>query len=302
MLHSYAAAYGTVLSCAAPSWASFTLLKLRCTLRNYASHCWATLHQTKLWCTFLTYATPSGATLHPTELSCNFPSYPAFSEPVLRIRDVYPGSRIPDPDFYPSRIPDLGSKNSNKRQGWKNIWCHTFLFSHKFHKIVHYFSFEVLKKKIWANFQRIIELFAQQIVTKLSKVWVWDPGSGIRDPGSGIRDPEKTYSGSRIQGSKRHRIPDPQHCSELGCTLRALLHPAKLHCTLISYAASYCAMLHPTESRCALLVLRFTKHWPTILRMNVANRVISWPLQHFSIFSKKSLNVTPNFFPSRKLD
>jgi hypothetical protein len=34
-------------------------------------------------------------------------------------------------------------------------------------------------------------------------------GSEIRDPRSGIRDPEKTYSGSRIQGSKRHRIPDP---------------------------------------------------------------------------------------------
>jgi hypothetical protein len=33
-------------------------------------------------------------------------------------------------------------------------------------------------------------------------------GSGIRDPGSEIRDPEKTH---RIQGSKRHRIPDPQH-------------------------------------------------------------------------------------------
>jgi hypothetical protein len=46
----------------------------------------------------------------------------------------------------------------------------------------------VLKKKIWANFQRIIELFTQKIVTKLSKVWVWDPGSGknlfrIPDPG-----------------------------------------------------------------------------------------------------------------------
>jgi hypothetical protein len=27
--------------------------------------------------------------------------------------------------------------------------------------------------------------------------------------GFGIRDPEKTYSGSRIQWSKRHRIPDP---------------------------------------------------------------------------------------------
>ncbi len=46
----------------------------------------------------------------------------------------------------------------------------------------------MLKKKIWVNFQRIIELFAQKIVTKLSKVWVWDPGSEIRkkpipDPG-----------------------------------------------------------------------------------------------------------------------
>ncbi len=60
----------------------------------------------------------------------------------------------------------------------------------------------MLKKKIWANFQRIIELFTQKIVTKLSKIWLWDPGSEIRDP-------EKTYSGSRIQGSKRHRIPDP---------------------------------------------------------------------------------------------
>jgi hypothetical protein len=42
----------------------------------------------------------------------------------------------------------------------------------------------------------------------LSKIWVWNPGSEIRDP-------EKTYSGSRIQGSKRHRIPDPQHCEIL---------------------------------------------------------------------------------------
>ncbi len=66
----------------------------------------------------------------------------------------------------------------------------------------------MLKKKILANFQRIIELFTQKIVTKLSKIWILDPGSEIRDP-------EKTYSGSRIQGSKRHRIPDPdpQHCS-----------------------------------------------------------------------------------------
>jgi hypothetical protein len=67
----------------------------------------------------------------------------------------------------------------------------------------------VLKKKIWANFQRVLELYTQKLVNKLSKIWVWDPGSEIRDPGSEIRDPEKNYSGSRIQGSKRHRIPDP---------------------------------------------------------------------------------------------
>ncbi len=60
------------------------------------------------------------------------------------------------------------------------------------------------KKKIWASFQIIIELVTQKFVTKLSKIWDWDPGSEIRDP-------EKTYSGSRIrvQWSKRHRIPDP---------------------------------------------------------------------------------------------
>jgi hypothetical protein len=66
----------------------------------------------------------------------------------------------------------------------------------------------VLKKKIWANFQRVIELFTQKIVNKFSKIWIWDPGSGknlFRIPGS------------RIQGSKRHRIPDPdpQHCVTL---------------------------------------------------------------------------------------
>ncbi len=33
------------------------------------------------------------------------------------------GMFIPDPDFYPSRIPDLGSRiqNSNKREGWKKF-------------------------------------------------------------------------------------------------------------------------------------------------------------------------------------
>jgi hypothetical protein len=62
----------------------------------------------------------------------------------------------------------------------------------------------VLKKKIWANFQRIIELFTKKIVDKLSKLWIWDPGSEIRDPGSGknlfrIPDP----------GSRGQKAPNP---------------------------------------------------------------------------------------------
>jgi hypothetical protein len=47
----------------------------------------------------------------------------------------------------------------------------------------------MLKKKILPNLPRIIEVFTQKIVTKPSKIWVWDPRSGIRkkpipDPGS----------------------------------------------------------------------------------------------------------------------
>ena len=105
---------------------------------------------------------------------------------MLRIRDLYPGSLILIFTHSGSRIsrtPDPRFRNSNKREGRKKFFFHTFFCSHKFHKIENYFSFEVLKKKIWANFQRIIELFTQKIVTKLSKVLVWDPGSEIWDPG-----------------------------------------------------------------------------------------------------------------------
>ncbi len=60
----------------------------------------------------------------------------------------------------------------------------------------------MIKKKIWAKYQRIIEVFTQKIVTKLSKIWGWDPRSGIRkkpipDPGS--RGQKGT--GSRIRNT-----------------------------------------------------------------------------------------------------
>jgi hypothetical protein len=91
---------------------------------------------------------------------------------VWRIRDVNPGSRIPDPDFYQpdpgSRIPD--PKTGRKKGGEKKNFVKHFFCSHKFHKMQNYLIFELLKKKIWAKFQRIMELFTQKVVTKLSKI------------------------------------------------------------------------------------------------------------------------------------
>ncbi len=98
-------------------------------------------------------------------------------------------SRIPDPDFYPSRIPD--PKTATKERGEKKnlLSYRTFLCNHKFHKIENYFSFEVLKKKIWADSQRFLELFPKKLSQTSQKY-----GFGIRDPGSG-------KNLSRIQGS-----------------------------------------------------------------------------------------------------
>jgi len=85
-----------------------------------------------------------------------------YKPSVLRIRDVlsriliftHPGSRI---------------KKQQQKRGEKKI-CYAFLCSHKFHKTEHYFSFEMLKIKICANFQRIIELFTQKIAVLLIRM------------------------------------------------------------------------------------------------------------------------------------
>jgi hypothetical protein len=90
-------------------------------------------------------------------------------------------SRIPDPDFYPSRIPNLGSRIQ------KQFVVITFYVATNFTKL---FSFEVLKKKFWANFQRIVELFLPKKLSISSQKY----GFGIRDPGS---------------GKNLFRIPDP---------------------------------------------------------------------------------------------
>jgi hypothetical protein len=74
-----------------------------------------------------------------------------------------------------SRIPD--PKIATKERGEKEICFYNFFEATKITKLGQFTK----------NYKSC------HLVIKFSKIWVW----------------EKTYSGSRIQGSKRHRIPDP---------------------------------------------------------------------------------------------
>jgi hypothetical protein len=94
---------------------------------------------------------------------------------------------IPDPDFYPSRIPD--PITATKQRGEKKFVVIPFYVATNFTKLKIILVLKCRSKSL-ASFLRIIELFTQKIVTTLSKIWVWDPGSEIR---------KKTYSGSWIQ-------------------------------------------------------------------------------------------------------
>jgi hypothetical protein len=113
---------------------------------------------------------------------------------MFRIQDVYPGSR-----FYPSRIPDLENNKSNKRERGKEFCGPNFFFAPDITKLKIIIFFNWLRKKS----EPIYKVFLLQQLSLSSQKY-----------GFGIRDPKKTFSGSQIQGLKRHRIPDPDplHC------------------------------------------------------------------------------------------
>ncbi len=162
---------------------------------------------------------------------------------------------IPDPNFYPSRIPDLGSRI--QKQQWKTFVKKKFVILPFFWVInftkPNYFIFEMLKKKNLGQFSKKYKTFYPKKLSLSSQKY----GFGIRDPRSGIRDPAKTYSGSPIPGSKRHRIPDPdpQHCKNwIKCTdEKKLIFFIKtchllsldLHKRHLSYEASSTKREHP---------------------------------------------------------
>ncbi len=117
------------------------------------------------------------------------------------------GMLIPDPDFCPSRIPDLGSKNSNKREGWKKLVLIPLFAAINFKKFKIILFLKCWRKKLGPIFKELLNFLPQKLSPSYQKY-----GFGIRDPRSGIQKKPIPYPGSR--GSKRHQIPDPdpQHC------------------------------------------------------------------------------------------
>ncbi len=123
------------------------------------------------------------------------------------------GMFIPDPGSWFLPIPDLGSripdpKTATKERGEKKFVVISFYVATNFTKLQIILVLKCWRKKIWANFQRIIELFTQKIVTKLSKIWIWNPGSGknlLRIPDPGSRGQKGTGSRIRIRNTGTNR-------------------------------------------------------------------------------------------------
>jgi hypothetical protein len=65
---------------------------------------------------------------------------------IAAVQKKEPGSQIPDPD----------PKTASKERGEKKIVVLPFFCSHKNHKISNYINFELVKRKMWANLQRIL--------------------------------------------------------------------------------------------------------------------------------------------------
>ncbi len=135
---------------------------------------------------------------------------------MLQIRDVYPGPRIPDPDFYPSQIPDPGSripdpgswipdpKTVPKERDEKNFVIILFSIVTNFTKLNIMLFLKSERKKFGPIFKELLKFLPKKF-SICSQIY----GFGIRDPGSEIRDPEKTYSRSGIPDPGVKKAPDP---------------------------------------------------------------------------------------------
>ncbi len=125
---------------------------------------------------------------HPEILTGSLSMFPCTRTvkvlPVVRIREVYPGSRI---------------QKQQQKRGVKKNCCHTIFCSHKFHKIEIILIFNNL-----GQFSRNYRTFNPKHCQKALKNM--GLGSGNRDPGSGIRRKPIPDPGSRGQKGTGSRI------------------------------------------------------------------------------------------------
>jgi hypothetical protein len=98
------------------------------------------------------------------------------------------------------------------------------------------------KKKSLDQFLKNYRTFSQKIVTKFSKIWIWDPGSEIRkkpisDPGS--RDQKGTGSRIRIRNTEIIANPDSRGQEHADPTDPDLEHSAVQCITYMKHPPPY---------------------------------------------------------------
>jgi hypothetical protein len=103
-------------------------------------------------------------------------------------------SRIPDPDFYPFRIPD--PKPATKERGEKSFFVKPFFVGTNFTKLKIFFFFSAEEKNL-GQFSKNYRTFYPKICHQVLKNMglgsgIWDPRSGkkpIPDPAKKAPDP-----------------------------------------------------------------------------------------------------------------
>ena len=130
---------------------------------------------------------------------------------VLRIRDVYPGSRILIFTHPGSRI----QKPIEKRGVKKKSFVKHFFVATNFVKCKIILFLNCSRKKFGPNFKELWNFLPKKLSLRPQKYefGIRDPRSR-RDPRSGIRNKPIPDPGSRGQKGTGSRIPDPdlQHC------------------------------------------------------------------------------------------
>jgi hypothetical protein len=134
------------------------------------------------------------------------------------------GMFITDHDFYPSRIPD--PKTATKERGEK-ISCHNFFVAVNFTKLKLILFLKCLRKNNLAQFSKNYRTFHPK--TTLSKIWIWDPRSGIQK--KPIPDP-----GSRGQKDTGSRIRNTAYLARYRCTTSSSTTSSDGACSMAAYS------------------------------------------------------------------